>query len=168
MRTGGNITGLDDEKGVFARCDIPPHTRMAPYLGIVLDAASRGPYCLQVKDAENRTICLDAQSQLYDTGYLVFLSPAQRSRALAPPNYARFANSLRPDQQTEELAFNATFLPDPVEGFSWLISGASLIPADTEILVDYWDAFWNVPSPHGRVDALSHTQLNLLKTSTLL
>jgi hypothetical protein len=33
VRIGGNVTGTPIEKGVFAACDIPPHTRLAPYLG---------------------------------------------------------------------------------------------------------------------------------------
>lgn len=97
VRTGRNITGQLSERGVFAICHIPPHTRLAPYLGEVCDAESRGPYCLHVKDAENELICLDAHSQLYNIGYLTHLSAYRSSRTPAPPNYARFVNSLTPD-----------------------------------------------------------------------
>jgi hypothetical protein len=35
VRTGDNITGNAQDKGVFSRCPIPPNTRLAPYLGRV-------------------------------------------------------------------------------------------------------------------------------------
>jgi hypothetical protein len=92
VRTGENITGHLLEKGVFAKCAIPPHTKLAPYLGVVRSADSQGPYCLQVKDAENQLICLDAETQLYDAGYLSTLSLSRQVRSLAPPNYARFVS----------------------------------------------------------------------------
>jgi hypothetical protein len=158
--TGDNITGHMLERGVFARCDIPPHTRLAPYLGVVCDAKTRDPYCLRVKDAENRTICLDARTQLYDVGYLSSLFPARRARSLAPPNYARYVNSLRPEQQKGDLAFYAIILPDPIEGFSWLTTGAVLIAEGTEILVDYGDAF-ELPCPPTNGALLPHSTTSI-------
>lgn len=153
------------ERGILAKCHIPPHTRLAPYLGVVCDAESRGPYCLHVKDAENELICLDAQSQLYDIGYLTHLSAYQGARAPAPPNYARFVNSLRPEQQTGDHSFNDILLPDPTEWFTWLTSGPLHIAADTEILVDYGGSFWRtvpiLPELH------SLTPLNLSSTLVL-
>ncbi len=97
-----------------------------------------------MKDAENQLICLDAETQLYDVGYLSSFSPSTRARSTVPPNYARFTNSIRPDQQTVDITFNTIFLPDPVEGFSWLLSTTHITMGE-EILVDYGDSFWDHP-----------------------
>lgn len=146
VRTGNNITGLAHEKGVFARCSIPPHTRLAPYLGRVCSPMSTGPYCLQVRDADNELVCIDAAEYLLDVGYLQPLSARQRTLTATPPNYGRYVNSIRPDQMQGD-GFNAIFLPDPVEGFSWLVSGQRQIAQDTEILIDYGNQFWGYHSP---------------------
>lgn len=49
----------------------------------------------------------------------------------------RFVNSFRQGA----FFYNAIFLPDPTEGFSWLTSGGSTIDEGTEILVDYGDKY---------------------------
>ncbi len=89
-------------------------------------------------------ICLDAQDCLHDIGYLLPLSPRQRRFRPTPPNYGRFINSIRPDQVTD-MAYNSVIQPDPVEGFSWFVSGPTPIPAGAEILVPYGDDFWDTP-----------------------
>jgi hypothetical protein len=43
VRTGNNITGTAQDRVVFAPCPIPPHTRLAPYLGRVCSLSSTGP-----------------------------------------------------------------------------------------------------------------------------
>ncbi len=117
MRSGGNITGNAQDRGVFARCPIPPHTKLAPYLGRVCSPSSKGPYCLQVRDAENDLVCIDAAEHLYDVGYLQPLTARQRTLVAPPPNYGRYVNSLRPDQPLGD-GFNVILLPDLTEGFS--------------------------------------------------
>jgi hypothetical protein len=77
LRTGNNITGLDEDKSVFARRLIPPNTRLAPYLGQVCPPSTQGPYCLQVRDADNALVCVDATGYLFDTGYISSLSPLE-------------------------------------------------------------------------------------------
>lgn len=131
-----NITGSPTQRGVFARCLIPPHTKLAHYLGVVCNASATGPYCLQVRDAENNLICLDAQDSLYDVGYLRSLTPRQKRRYPSPPNFGRYINSLRPDQQ-KGVEYNALIQSDPTEGFAWFISGPSPIPEGAEILAPY-------------------------------
>jgi hypothetical protein len=166
VRMGGNITGSADEKGVFARCLIPPHTRLAPYLGSIRPASTTGPYCLQVRDQVNNLICLDAMHHLYDVGYLHSLSSRQQEHTPSPPNYGRYINSLRPDQV--HLEYNALILPDPVEGFSWFYSGAEPISAGEEILADYGNAYWArsrqssnslPPKPLARSQSKSHPRV---------
>lgn len=71
-----------------------------------------------------------------------------------PSNYARYVNSIRPDQPLGN-GFNAIFLPDPTEGFSWIVSGSHQIEEGTEILLDYGAHFWDYPTPF---KAISHAQ----------
>ncbi len=78
---------------------------------------------------------------MYDIGYLLPLSPRQRKFQPTPPNYGRFVNSLRPDQAVD-LIYNALIQPDPVEGFSWFVTGPN---TGDEILAPYGDEFWDTP-----------------------
>jgi hypothetical protein len=151
---GNNITGSAHEQGVFAICLIPPHTRLAPYLGQVRPPSTRGTYCLQVRDAYNALVCIDAVDHPYDVGYLQSLTTRQRTLVATPPNYARYVNSIRPDQPLGN-GFNAIFLPDPTEGFSWIVSGSHQIEEGAEILLDYGAHFWDYPTPF---KAISHAQ----------
>ncbi len=112
MKIGENITGSNTQGGVLARCLIPPHTKLTPYLGKVRDASATGPYCLQVRDAENNLICLDAQDSLYDVGYPRALTPRQNRLHSSPSNYGRYINSLRPHQQ-DDAEYNAFIQCDP-------------------------------------------------------
>ena len=142
LEEGGTIAGTETDKGVFAKTNIPPNTRITPYLGRIRPPNTKGPYCLLVKDSEDNDICLDSAHELYDVGYTVGLSDHQKSRTPTRPNYGRYVNSLRPDQLAEGKVFNAEFVPDPVEGFSWIQSGPLQILAGTEILVDYGAQYW--------------------------
>jgi hypothetical protein len=106
---------------------------------------------------DNTLVCIDAQTQqLYDTGYLHSLPPAdERAHTLAPPNYARYVNSIHPSQSSSDLTYNTIFLPDPMKGFSWLVSGAMTIAEDTVLLVDYGPSYWeslNPPTPQAFPD----------------
>ena len=163
LREGGTIVRTVADKGVFAKTDIPPHTRIAPYLGRIRPASTKGPYCLLVKDSEDNEICLDSLHELYDCGYTMGLSIHQRSRTPTRPNYGRYVNSLRPDQIADGKVFNAEFVPDPVEGFSWIQSGPQQIPKGVEILVDYGAQYWTCypkPARPPRPGAMSsHSQV---------
>jgi hypothetical protein len=142
VKVGGNVTGSTTQKGVFARCQIPPHTTLAPYLGTIRGRDVKGPYCLQVRNAENTLVCLDARDVLLDVGYLQTLFPRQRAHTPTPPNYGRCINSLRPDQ-LDGASYNVTIQPDDMmEGFSWFISRQHGIPAGAEILAPYGDQYW--------------------------
>ncbi len=87
LREGGTIAGTEEDKGVFAQTNIPPNTKIAPYLGRVRPASTRGPYCLQVKDSEDTVIFLDSLLELYDVGYLVGLSDHQKERTPTPASF---------------------------------------------------------------------------------
>lgn len=130
----------------FAGCLIPPHTKLARYLGKVRDASATGSYCLQVHDAKNNIICMDAQDSLYDVGYLCARTPRQYRFHPSPPNYGHYINSLRPEQ-LEGADYNALIQSDPTEGFSWSVSRPSPIPTGAEILAPYGDDFWLNPPP---------------------
>jgi hypothetical protein len=152
LRKEGTITGLESDNGVFAKTNIPSNTRIAPYLGRIRPAKTKGPYCLLVKDSEDREICLDSAHELYDVGYTEELSAHQKSRTPTRPNYGCYVNSLRPDQLADGKVFNAEFVPDPVEGFSWIQSGPQQIPAGTEILVAILDTRIPIRAPITSLD----------------
>jgi hypothetical protein len=110
----------------------------------VRPAHTTGPYCLQIQNAENLTTCIDAQTRLYDLGYVLPFTARQQRTVPAPTNYGRYIKSLRPEQLLEH-DFNALFIPDPTEGFSWIVSGDISIPKDSEILLDYGPSYWQPP-----------------------
>jgi hypothetical protein len=92
LREGDTIAGREEDRGVFALTDIPPNTKIAPYLGRVRPASTRGPYCLQVNDSEDTVIYLDSLLELYDVGYLVGLSDHQKERTPTPSNFGRYVS----------------------------------------------------------------------------
>ena len=133
-----NPLGDNDQKGVFARVDIPKGTRLCPYLGRLNASVGvidrRSQYLMRIGDE-----CIDAESVLLDVGYLAMQVDNLRTTSSCPPNYGRYINSIGPQQQ--HLHFNCSFIADNA-GHSdvWLWSDED-IAAGEELLVDYGNDF---------------------------
>jgi hypothetical protein len=121
VRIGGNITGSDTERGVFSRCLIPPHTRLAPYLGTVRPASATGPYCLQVRDHENTLICLDAMHHCYDVGYLHPLTNRQREHTPTPRTMADLSTLYGQTKPRSHTMHSSSQIPQKASPGSFLV-----------------------------------------------
>jgi len=141
LRGGVNVAnplGDNDQKGVFARMNIPKGTRLCPYLGRLhasVDVSDRrSQYLMRIGDE-----CIDAESVLLDVGYLAMQVGNLKTPSACPPNYGRYINSIGPQQQ--HLHFNCSFIADNA-GHSdvWLWSDEDIASGE-ELLVDYGDDF---------------------------
>jgi hypothetical protein len=141
VRGGVNVAnplGESDQKGVFARVNIPAGKRLCPYLGrlhaTVALTNQRSQYLMRIGDE-----CIDAESVLVDVGYLAMQGEWLKTPSACPPNYGRYINSISPQQP--HLHYNCYYVADEA-GHSdiWVWSDVD-IAAGEELLVDYGNEF---------------------------
>ena len=121
------------EAGLCASTFIPRGVKIAPYLGITKSRRHSREYTATALDNT-----IDAADIYCDYGYQLF---ATQPSTLAPPNVARYANSLRTAQR-HTMHYNARLEISESAGFGtlWLYATADIMPG-TEILCDYGEHF---------------------------
>ena len=136
-------------RGVFARCDIPAGTKLAPYVGKCMCKPcppSLGcGYCLRV----DNEYYLCARDELYDLGYFSQLDgevwngwQSIHTHRPCPPNYSRYFNSLTFEQQLDDnYDFNCVFEIDPFGHDVIFIETNKEVKKGEELLVDYGPHF---------------------------
>lgn len=115
--------------GLCATTYISRNTLIVPYVGITKSRRHSSAYTV-----ETTYSLLDAADIVHDYGYYLFSSSGQ---TYAPPNVARFANSLRDDQRST-VSFNSRLGESSAcAGFDaiWLIA-TKILPGEG-VLCDY-------------------------------
>jgi hypothetical protein len=82
---------------------------------------------------------IDAESPLFDVGYLAMQGEWLKTAAACAPNYGRYINSINPQQQ--HLRYNCYYLPDEAGHSDVWIWSETDIAAGEELLIDYGDEF---------------------------
>ena len=82
---------------------------------------------------------IDPEYDLYDIGYLYYHDPETVSSLASPPNYARYINTIYPEDQdsTRSHQFNCAFIADESGLDVVWVEALIDIPEGTELLADY-------------------------------
>ena len=87
---------------------------------------------------------VDALDYHYDVGYMLGRGMARlATRQACAPNYARYANTIKPGNPTEtdKYVFNSRFMAEEHGHDEVWLHSTTDIPAGAEILVDYGDEY---------------------------
>lgn len=135
-----NPRGTNKQRSVWAKMDIPKDTYICPYVGEVSNIYKpRDRYVASVFE----DIYISARNVMYDVGYMLYMEHGINSEIACVENFGRYINTINKHnrQQSEMYEYNCIFeMEDDGYDEMW-VKAKKLIPANTELIVDYGKDF---------------------------
>ena len=143
-----NKLGTNEEKKLFSILPIPTGTRICPYVSeIYTKQPKEGKIVMEVSSE----MFIDAEHHPVDLGYLYYLDVDVAADLRIPPNYARYINTIYPeDKLSGGYAFSQFVCDESGLNVVW-VEAIVDIPAGVELLVDYGPAYYVVGHRRKRI-----------------